>query len=360
MRIAGQVLSGATLVALTMVVSSCLGQLGGVGRAACPQMAPNVDAFSANFSADGRANTKIRAFVQASKDIAGVAAQMEAQATDACLRMGRDLGLTPQQMAPQQGAGGKVKGACGAVSATIDGIFRQGVSVRVTATPPQCQVNAQASARCKASCDVQVDPGYVVANCQPGKLSGTCRGQCNGRCDGRCNGTCQGQCSQQDDQGRCVGQCNGTCSGSCDATCHAQCNGQWQAPKCEAWVTPPSVDAECDASCRAHANVHASCTPAQVQVQVSQNTQQAQRLAATLQANLPQLLHAQIALGERLIGDIEVVVRVGQQLPRIVGQAGVNALACVAAAGEASARASANIKVSIQASASVSGRVVAR
>jgi hypothetical protein len=84
---------------------------------------------------------------------------------------------------------------------------------------------------------------------------------------------------------------------------------------------------------------------------------EAARLAATLQANLPLLLHAEVALGKRLLGDLEVVGQVGAQLPRIVGNAGARALACVAAAANASASASMRVKVSVQASASVSGRV---
>jgi hypothetical protein len=119
----------------------------------------------------------------------------------------------------------------------------------------------------------------------------------------------------------------------------------------------PSADAECHASCRAHANVRARCSAPMVQVQASHNTQIAARLVATLQANLPQLLYAQWALGQRLAGDVEVVVQVGKELPRLVGQAGANALACIAAASDATLQASASIKVSVQASASVSGRV---
>ena len=65
----------------------------------------------------------------------------------------------------------------------------------------------------------------------------------------------------------------------------------------------------------------------------------------------------QLALGQRLMGDVQVVVDVGAQLPRIVGNAGAQALACIAAASEASVQASASIRVSVQASASVSGRV---
>src|SRR5262245_3653533 len=86
---------------LGLVVASCDGGLGGgLGQAACPQMRADADALSANYSADLRANAKIRAFVQASKDIAAVSVQIESMAADACFRMGTDLGLRPDQMQP--------------------------------------------------------------------------------------------------------------------------------------------------------------------------------------------------------------------------------------------------------------------
>ena len=86
-------------------------------------------------------------------------------------------------------------------------------------------------------------------------------------------------------------------------------------------------------------------------------TPDAQRLAATLQANLPLLLHAQIALGKRVLASAQVVAQVGAALPKIVGQAGAHAIACIGAATEATASASARLNVSVQASVSVSGRV---
>jgi hypothetical protein len=122
-------------------------------------------------------------------------------------------------------------------------------------------------------------------------------------------------------------------------------------------VQPPSADAECNASCNAQADFQASCSPAVVNVVSWQNADLALRLAATLRANLPLLLHAEIALGKRLAGSARTVVNVGSQLPRIVGNAGAEALACVAASSSASVKASARIDVSIQASASVTGRV---
>jgi hypothetical protein len=94
-----------------------------------------------------------------------------------------------------------------------------------------------------------------------------------------------------------------------------------------------------------------------VAVQGGQNVADVMRLAATLQQNLPLLLHAEFALGKRLLASAETVVRVGAALPNVLGDAGAEALACTAAAADASVVASARIRVSVEASASVTGRV---
>jgi hypothetical protein len=328
-----------------------------LGATACPQLHGAGSALGASYSADARASAKVGAFVQASKDLMNVSLQMEGEAAEACTRMGYDLGLSPAQMAPRDGLGGKAAGACGAAAARIDAILRQGMRVSASVTPPQCQASASAEAQCQGSCSATVTPAEIVARCEPARLSGMCQGRCTGRCDGTCRGDCNGQCAVRDAQGKCAGACSGDCIGACDATCHARCEGQWQAPRCEGSVQGPSADAECQGSCRAHADVQASCTPAIVVVQPVQGGDMALRLAATLQANLPLLLHAELALGRRLIGDVQVVGQIGAQLPRILGAAGSRALACVAAAADATASASARINVSVQASASVSGKV---
>jgi hypothetical protein len=346
-------------VAVTLAATSCTDpRFGSLSSAACPHFAGQTDLANARISANARANAKIRTFLIAARDVNNLSLQMEAEATEACRNMGRDLGLSEQQMAPRSNEpGAAAQAACGAVSAQIDGILRQGIQVRVQATPPACQANLEAKARCDAACNVELDPGAIVAQCEPARLSGFCNGQCRGQCDGTCRGQCQGNCAVRDAQGNCAGRCQGTCTGGCDATCHAHCEGQWQAPQCEGLVRPPSADAECNASCNAHAEFNASCTPAQVNVQGIQNADLALRLAATLRANLPLLLHAEIALGKRLAGSVRTVVDVGAQLPRVVGDAGAEGLACIAAGSNASVQASARINVSIQASASVSGKV---
>jgi len=330
--------------------------LGSVGQMACPEVNANVDVLGATFTSDVRANAKIRTFVAASKDLMAVAAQAEAEAADACTRIGVDLGIPPSEMAPRNEAGGRASGACGAVAARMDAVLQQGIRFEAIVTPPRCQANADAHARCSASCQGQLDPGQIVAQCEPGKVAGYCQGRCHGQCEGRCVGSCRGVCMARDAQGNCAGACQGECHGACDATCHAGCDGQWQAPRCEGAVRGPSGDAECDASCNAHADLQASCTPIAVIVRPSQATPIGLKLAASLQANLPQLLHAEWVLGKRVLADADVVVKVGRNLPGVVGHAGARALACVGAAANASVRASMSIRVTVSASASVSGR----
>ncbi|MEZ4224473.1 MAG: hypothetical protein R3B13_26220 [Polyangiaceae bacterium] len=344
--------------ALLLIMSSC-GQGGKFGLlgAACPALTSG-DPLQFNYSANVRANAKVRAFVKATRDLVDASVQMETLAATACRNMGRDLGLSDGEMAARDDEpGASAQAACGALSARIDAIMKGGIFVRVQVQPPQCQADFQAKAQCDASCNVQVDPGQIVAQCEPAKLSGYCQGRCVGGCEGRCQGQCNGQCSAVDANGQCNGTCSGTCTGGCDATCHARCEGQWQAPKCEGSIQGPSADAECNASCNASANLRAQCTPAAVSVQTNANTDAAMRLAATLRTNLPWLLKAELGLGRRVAGDVKVVVDVGAQLPKVVGDAGAQALACVAAAANASVQASVRINVSIKASASVNGKV---
>ena len=326
------------------------------GGGLCPELKGG--AASASFTEDQKANLTLRAFVEASGDLAAVAAKVEAEVSEACIAMGHDLGLSDGDMKPMDGEGGKASGACTAVSAKIDAILKAGASASLSAsvTPPTCNVSANAEAECHGRCEVEVDPGYVVAHCEPGKLSGTCEGTCGGACDGSCAGDCDGNCAVKDASGKCAGKCEGTCRGKCDATCHAQCTGEWKAPKCETEVKAPSADANCAASCKAHANLTAECTPAQVKITSSVNAGEMPKLVATLEAHLPALIKAEFVYGKRLAGDIETLVKIGTELPETVGKAGVHAAACVGASAEACVHAQASIHVSVEASASVSGK----
>jgi len=326
--------------------------------ATCPGLGAS-DPLSLRYSSNAVADGKVKTFVAASHDLVLISVQMENEVVEACQRIAYDLGVRPAELAPSNPdqPGARAQAACGAVSHTIDAILRQGIQVQVQAFPPVCQANIQAKARCDGACSASIDPGQIVATCEPARLSGHCNGTCQGQCDANCQGQCEGQCQGQLNNGQCLGHCAGTCHGGCDGTCHAYCQGNWQAPQCQGMVQPPRVDAECNASCNAEAEFQGSCTPAQVNVTTGQNFEMAARLSQSLRANLPELLHAEVALGKRLSGSARVVVSVGSQLPNIIEQAGAEAVACVAAASAATVNASMRIDVSIQASASVTGRV---
>lgn len=326
---------------------------GAAKAAACPEWGKG-NAIGASFTGDAALNAEIAAFVQASMDIERVANQAYVNVTNACVKMGKDLGIPDAQL--QGTATDSASAPCNAVAAKIDTIIKANAAVKVAYQPPRCTMDANFKANCEAECGLEVEPAKVVAECEPAQLSGYCQGTCTGQCEGTCTGECQGTCEAKDAQGRCVGACNGTCKGSCDATCHAKCEGTWKAPRCEAEVKPGSVEAECSANCEASANVRASCQPPKLDVQTSASAEAMTTLVATLKANLPALIQAQLRLGKQLAGDIKIVVDTGNKLRGQLEGAGGKAFACVSAAVTAMAQASVKINVSVKASASVSGK----
>ncbi|MEN9578261.1 MAG: hypothetical protein RJA70_1270 [Pseudomonadota bacterium] len=335
-----------------------MGALAPFSSAACPQLESG-DPLSATYAADALVNARIAAFVAASASLHELSLEMSGTASQACASMAADLGATVPASNEGADPGSSTKASCGALAARIDQILEAGVSakVKVDAQAPRCEVDASTKAECSGKCEVELTPGEIVARCDPGKLSGRCEGTCTGRCDGTCDGACDGACSAKNASGECEGQCDGQCNGSCDATCHAGCKGEWQAPKCEAKLTPPKASADCQASCSARAEFKASCEPAKVNVEASADVEEVTKLVATLRAHLPLLLKAQIGMGKRVLGEVETVVRIGADMPNAIGEAGLQAAACVAAAAHASTQASVRIRVSVEASAKVSGKV---
>ncbi|WP_106092201.1 hypothetical protein [Enhygromyxa salina] len=326
---------------------------GAAKSVACPEWGSG-NVIGASFTGDAALNAQIAAFVQASMDIERVANQAYANVTAACVKMGKDLGVSAAEL--QGSAADSASAPCNAVAAKIDAIVKANAAIKVSYQPPRCQMDANFKASCDAECGLEVDPGKVVAECEPAKLSGYCQGTCTGQCEGTCTGECQGECSAKDAQGRCVGECKGTCSGSCDATCHAKCDGTWKAPRCDVEVEQSKVKADCAANCEASAKFRASCQPPKLDVTTSAQAEAMTKLVATLKANLPALIQAQLRLSKQLAGDIKVVIDSGAKLKGQLSGAGSKAVACVTAAVGAMAQASVKINVSVKASASVSGK----
>ncbi len=354
MKIRKSFLQGAALLFTAVSVFSCIGLTGlgdgGLDTAVCPELGSG--AMRSSFTADAKANANIRAFVQASSDLGKLAVKVEGDVASACERMGGDLGIP----APQMGNSTETK--CAAVAAKIDAILKAGasVSMKASVTPPECKVSANAYAECSGQCSAQVDPGSVVANCEPAKLSGICEGTCGGSCDGVCRGDCSGECSAKDASGKCAGKCSGTCSGKCEATCHAKCTGTWKAPHCDVKVDAPKAEANCNASCKARAEITAQCTEGRVSIQSNVNVGEMPKLIATLQANLPVLIQAELGYGKRIAGEIETLVKVGGEMPNAMADAGGHALACIGASANTVVRAQASISISVKASASINAK----
>lgn len=148
-------------------------------------------------------------------------------------------------------------------------------------------------------------------------------------------------------------------NGAAEAACKAQCRGQAGA----AGTAQPGsaqgsarASGRCESSCKAHADLTASCTEPRVDVHATANTGEIAKVVATLDRNLPPLVEAQIAYGQRIAGDVDVLVRTGAELPRAFADLSAKAGACIAAAANATVAAQASLRVSVQASASVSAK----
>lgn len=326
-----------------------LGEL--AGAAACPEFGAG-NALGAKYSGKAELDAQIGAFVQAGSDLRMVAKRSDDKIADACLAIGRDIGVPAERMNPVDGS--RAKGACGSVSAKIDQILAGGAKVRVVAEPPVCTADASFQAKCDGKCGAKVDPGKIVASCEPARLSGRCEGTCRGQCEGTCNGTCSGKCSKKDAQGRCVGRCEGTCEGSCSATCHARCDGEWKAPHCEADARAPKAQVDCQANCKASADMRASCSKPRIDVEASGNAKEVAALAASLRTNLPALVQTQMHLSQQVKGNVDALVRSGNALRGQLQGAGGKASACVAAAAAGIVEASGSVSVSVSVSAKVS------
>jgi hypothetical protein len=169
-------------------------------------------------------------------------------------------------------------------------------ALEIEAEPARCAVDAQATLRAQAKCDVSVDPGKASVECKGSceveasaavkcdadadlrctvvAPSATCTGECKGSCEGTvgatadCKGTCSGKCNgtcsayvMGSAGAECAGTCDGTCMGSCkvELAAEAKCEG-----KCEGECTVTNPTAGCEggirAECKAKANAMVACT----------------------------------------------------------------------------------------------------
>ncbi|NVB77209.1 MAG: hypothetical protein HOV81_02335 [Kofleriaceae bacterium] len=299
---------------------------GGGGRGGA---AINPDACgSINTSNVGR---KMYAFLVASAELDRSSFELENSVRDACAKMARELGVSPD---------GDTRTVCTRAKQELDANLQVSVKTEkrlVTKyTPPVCKTDIDFTAGFAAECEAKASADIDVS--------------CSGRCGGTCNGTCDGQCAGGATGGQCNGQCNGTCRGDC----HGSCEG----------YADVDASAECKASAEIRATTHTTCTPAKTEivqqdVTVVDATKWNKAMAA-INVGLPELLTASKKL-ELTAKAVVLWVQTGASLVRasgeLAGELGAKG-ACVGAqiAGVVAATANiqARIDVSIEVSASVS------
>jgi len=369
----------------------------------------NVDAimafdFAKEFNLQADVGAKIKGGVAAAVDLKGVTDSIDADLKTGCGGLAKDLGAT--------GDFKDGKAACEAAikaMGDIKGKMGAKVAIGMTVKPPVCAADISAMTDCAAKCDATVKPGSVKAECEPGKLSGTCgaqcegscemsasakcsgtcegtcdaeikgtcSGKCNGKCDGKasngasCAGTCEGKCDAQV-KGECKGKCGGSCEmkagAKCEGTCTGKCSAEMEAPKCTGEVKPPEMSAECKGHCDAKVNAKVECKPATVGVAITgaADAKAAEQYKAALEKNLPVVLKVAVGMGERaakLAGNVTAVVEGAQAGVTSAKDPLVTAklTACVAAPlkgaidAAASLKGSIDVSVNVKASASASG-----
>lgn len=228
-------------------------------------------------------------------------------------------------------------------SYTTEGHGNAKIAAFVQASKDLLRVSEELEREATAACqqmgaDLGVSPHAMVPRMEAG---GAASGACGAVAE-RIDGLLRGGISVRVEVTGPSCQVNAQALANCQGVCVADGEG---------------ADAECGTGCRAHGNAMASCDPVAVRVESTSAGDDARKLVATLQANLPRLLRAQLALGARLADDLRGIGELGVQLPRSVGQVGARALACIGASADATAHAAVTFRVATQGSAQLTGKL---
>jgi hypothetical protein len=289
------------------------GGIPGVG----PDAALDPNACGGYASSD--AGRKLKAFLEATKEVEKASIETADVVKQSCVIMGKELGM------PEPDLGGEAKEVCAKVYGVIDKNLN-GVAVKAKSAlkvkfkPAVCTVDAKASAQAAASCE-----GKASAD-----IKASCSGNCNGTCDGK-NST-----------GKCAGKCEGKCDGYADVDASAQCK----------------------ANAEVHAAVEVQCNEPELTVEwdaklIVDKTKAEQTLKA-LKAGLPKIFSVRSRLvplkhavegwvksaAELKSSAIQLANNFKDQAQCVTGQ--------IYAAAKMSASIQANISVSVEVSASAS------
>lgn len=298
------------------------GGLGGASGEVDPDTCGNYAAM------DG--GNKLKAFLQATRDLERTTTETVQVVKQSCEMIGREMGMTDADFQ------GEAKDVCarvyGALRDNMKVSFKAQGGLTIKHKPAVCRVNVDAEAKAAAECE--------------GRASADIGATCTGACHGKCDGTCAGKAGTGGSGGECHGECKGTCHGECEG--HA------------------NVDAS--AQCRASASVKASldvkCTEPELTVEANTklvlDKSKAEMVIRALKNGLPKALSVKAHL-EPLKGAVEVWAQSARELkdmgPRFINSFKDQAL-CVsgqlAAAASLIGKINTNVQVSVDVSVSAS------
>lgn len=303
---------------------------GGLGGAS-GEVDPNT---CGNYAAMDGGN-KLKAFLQATADLAKTSEETVHVVRQSCEMIGREMGMVDADFQ------GETKDICAKVYGTLrDNMkvsLKSKAALKIKYTPAVCRVNMEAEAKAAAECE--------------GKASADVGATCTGACHGRCDGTCSGKAGTGGNAGECNGQCSGTCHGECEG--HA--------------------DVKASAQCRASASVKASldvkCTEPELTVELDAklvlDKSKAEAVVRALKNGLPKALSVKAHL-EPLKGAVEIWAQSAKELkdmgPKFVNSFKDQALCisgqlagAVGMIGKINTNISVSVDVSVSASATASG-----
>lgn len=354
--------------------------------------------------ANVKVDLRVRGFVQSSADLAGVAVALKTAVKEACVGIDNDLGVTDTWSALGDAGDSddaisnpNGTGACDAARARIVAIMNghSNANFALVISRGACSTDFVQEAQCESGCNAQqkCDPGTVETRCDPAQLSVICDGNCSaqascegrvnaeanceGRCEAECTGHCAGTCTDEngrmtDNDDNCHGKCKDHCSGKCNGRCQVEaangiacgasvackggCSSTFSQPKCETECTPPKcmIDQTCFENCRATAAAKLVCDPPTVKLLADVTAgDDVVKLVATINKNLPPLVHSAEAEGRILVSEVQNLTVSGKAVLNASGDLDFKSVACATAAAESLSKAAGTLDVSTQAAAGV-------
>lgn len=303
------------------------GGLGGASGEVDPNTCGNYAAM------DG--GLKLKAFLQATKDLERISVETVQVVKQSCEMIGRELGMTDADFR------GETKDVCAHVYDTLRAdmkvSFKAQAGLRIKYKPAVCRINIDAEAKAAAECE--------------GRASADVGASCTGACHGRCDGTCSGKAGTGGNAAQCNGECKGTCHGECEG--HAKVH----------------ASAQCRASASVKAQADLKCTEPELTVETEArmvlDKSKAERVVRALKTGLPRALSIKAHL-EPLKDAVEIWAQSAQELkdmgPKFVNSFKDQAMcisgqlaAAASLIGKINANVSVSVDVSVQASATASG-----